>query len=168
MVIPMNQSKIIVTTVLSTLLVTALGMTLAGSLAPGLATAHAGGGGWRGHRSHGDPCARLSRSHTRVVEAVVATHLDLDSDQEAAMEPLLEVLDGWRVALSESCVQGVAADDVPEALAAIEQALGDSAAAVGELKARYGAFYGVLNDEQKSQIDDAFARHRARHGGEAG
>ena len=76
---------------------------------------------------------------------------------------MLGVVDAWRTDLAVQCEAGVAATDVPLALAALEGALARSAQAVADLQGPYQAFYGSLDGEQRAHIDEAILRHQAKH-----
>jgi hypothetical protein len=171
----MKSSRIILTTVFSTLTLLAFGSVLATSLLPFGAEAHgfrtglggehhAGASATRGDRgarmlAH---CQRLSPAHTRVVEAAISAALDLDDSQQNALAPIMEVLDEWRAQASTTCEQ-LPSNDVDAGLAAMQEMLNNTANTIGALRPAYGDFYAQLNTEQKTLIDEMIARHHNRH-----
>ncbi len=168
----MSTGKIILTTVITTLAALVFSAVAAVSLLPFGAEAH---GGFRGHMGGGDNqdrharalkhCERLSPAHTRVVQAAITAGLDLDDSQEAALAPVIDVLDNWRSTMSDTCgelANGDMQHDVDTGLALMERVLSDSASAISELRPAYAEFSAQLNDEQQAHIQNMLQRHHGR------
>ncbi len=160
----MTRPRTLTMTFIAVLLLAAGGVVLGTAFTPSSASAHGTPFHHRGHHPHGgNPCERLTRHSLRIAEVVIETHLDLDASQLSALRPLLEVVDHWRNDVAGSCETLRAADDVPAALAAAEQALDRSAEAARLLQGAYTAFHGSLRADQQARIEEALTRHRRRH-----
>ena len=146
----MNQLQIVVTTVLTTLAVlTLIGVFAASTFWPEAALAH---GLMRHGGPGGDHCARLDAKHTRHVRALISAELDLDDAQDIALEPVIEVLERWRVDAAETC-NAVSLTSVDDGLASLQSILGRSEQAIAELRPAFEGFYTALTPEQQADLD---------------
>lgn len=167
---PMTAPKIVLTTVLTTLTALVFAVVLAVSLLPAGAIAHGGwqsgaanSGGFGRHfggrhgASMADRCERMSTKHTRVAGALATAYLDLDDEQSAALQPLLEIADRWRSDSQALCLSLATADNhsVQSGMVALEQLLSRSAEAVADMQPAYAAFEATLNVDQRDQIQTA-------------
>ncbi len=169
----MSLGKIILTTVLTTLTALFFTAVVAASFLPGGAQAHGfgkfGGSGIGRHGSHrGGPgrmlahCEHLSPAHTRVMQAAISAGLDLSDAQEAALAPIIDVVDGLREQVQASC-KTMPPQDVDAGLATMQNLLQDSANALADIRPAYANFYASLTADQQAHIDGMVARHQA-HG----
>lgn len=154
----MNQLQIVVTTVLTTLAVlTLIGVFAVSTFWPEAALAHSlmrhGGSS-----TTGDHCARLDAKHTRHVRALISAELDLDDAQDIALEPVIEVLERWRVDAVETC-NAVSLTSVDDSLASLQSILGRSEQAIVELRPAFEGFYIALTPEQQADLDGWIEYH---------
>ena len=160
----MNILQIIVTAVLTTLTLLALGTVAVWSLWP--QTAEAGvavaahSAGWRSSENH---CDHLSSDHLELGEAVLTITLDLDDAQQAALSPIRTGLENWRSQVSTICESfDHETTDVDSGLASLEQVLAISATTVGELRPHLTGFVAALSPAQRDKLHSYMARHH-RH-----
>lgn len=172
----MTVPKIILTTVLTTITALAFAVVFGATLLPAGAIAH---GGWSssghgsahfGSRRGGnlqDRCERLSEQHTRVAGAMVTAYLDLDDAQEAALQPMLDVLDSWRADGQSLCLElaNQPNHSVDLGLSTMQAFLARSASAMAELQPAYAAFAGSLSTAQQAKIQAMLDRHHANDRG---
>ncbi len=154
----MNQLQIVVTTVLTTLAVlTLIGVFAASTFWPEAALAH---GLMRhgGSSTTGDHCARLDAKHTRHVRALISAELDLDDAQDIALEPVIEVLERWRVDAVETC-NAVSLTSIDDSLASLQSILGRSEQSIVELRPAFEGFYTALTPEQQTDLDGWIEYH---------
>jgi hypothetical protein len=161
----MQPAQLIVTILLTAVIVVAAISAAAASLIPGFAEAHAGNG-WRAHRSGGyhdgtDRCARLDFPMGGVAGVVIQDHLDLDEDQRARLQPMLDIVESWRTSTRDAC-QRLNDADIAGHLDVLEQVLRRSAGSVAELKPAYAAFYEGLGPEQRAHLDKAMSHHHGQ------
>lgn len=154
----MNQMQIVVTTVLTTLAVlTMIGVFAASTFWPEAALAH-------GLMRHGGPsadgnhCTRLDAKHTRHIRALISAELDLDDAQDVALEPVIDVLERWRLDAVETC-NGVDTTSLDDGLAAFQAVLDRSGQAIAELRPAVDAFYTQLSAEQQVDLDAWIDHH---------
>lgn len=165
----MNTPKIVITTVLSTLVVLAFTAVFASGLMPRTASAHGGFSGthFRGPGRHGgdlaDRCERLGRDHSRLASAIASSYLDLDAAQEVALEPLLAIGNRWREDTQALCLQLAGAENhsVDQGLATMEAFLDRSAGTAGELRAAWRDFEAQLTPAQQATITAMLSRHHS-------
>ncbi len=168
----MNAPKLIITTVLTTLVVLGFTAVFASGLLPSQAVAHPVFSADRGHhfsgRHRGAPlaerCERLSRDPSRVASAMVTAYLDLDDAQEQALAPLLDVASRWREDSLTLCREVAAAEEhsIELGLSTMETFLSRSASAAGELRGAWGDFSATLTAEQQDTIREMLSRHQRR------
>ena len=168
----MDLFKVIVTTVLTTLVVITLGVVATSALWPESAQAH-GFGALRGtsgmhgfgHRRHGgfaaggNHCARFSPRHTQLLEAFVSIELGLDDNQEQALEPVIQAVDRWRADAVQTC-ENLSISTAPEGLDTVRQVLASSEQAISEIAPLFTAFYATLDDEQRAGLDGWVTHHK--------
>ena len=166
----MDLFKVVVTTVLTTLVVISLGAVAATALWPDSAEAH-GPNGMRGFghhgmhagfASHGDHCARLGPRHTQLVEAYLSIHLGLTENQEQALQPVMQAVDRWRADAVETC-RNVSITTLPEGLDVLQEVLSRSEQAVAEIAPQFSAFYATLTEEQQASMDSWVSHHNQNH-----
>ena len=170
----MSASKIILTTVLTTLTALAFIAVATVSLLPFGAEAH---GGFRGHGSdHGNRahagdhhkralqrCQSMGPAHTRVVQAAISAGLNLDEGQEQQLAPIISVLDDWRESTAATCAELAAQEQsLEQHLSAMEQVLRSSADSLAELRPAVTNFASGLDSDQLDRIQSLMQRH---HGG---
>lgn len=167
----MSAPKIVLTTILTLIIVIAFGAVAASALLPREAIAHAAFGPKAMHRFSGvgradlaSRCERLSRDHSRLASAMVTAYLDLDSAQEDALDPMLDVVSRWREDSQSLCFELADAESpsIDAGLASMEAFLSRTASAAGELRAAYSGFEATLTAEQQQTIGELLARHRSR------
>ena len=130
-------------------------------------------------------CRHLSAQHTKFARAFVTAALDLDDAQEAALDPVVQVLEGWRVDTLAIC-ESVADHEHPHEmnpetmdahLSALQSMLAQTSDRIGELRPALADFHATLDEDQIAQIKEAAASHRrfkgfghgrGRHGGRWG
>ena len=100
-------------------------------------------------------CERLTDEHidthlTRV-DDWVASELDLNDEQHAALAPVLDVGSAWVGGLRELC--DAQSDSAPESLSLLSGVTGSSDAAVKQLVTSFAGFYATLDDEQRGRLD---------------
>jgi len=167
----MDLFKVIVTTVLTTLVVISLGVVATTALWPESAQAHGfgalrSGSGMHGfaHARHGgfaaggNHCARLSPRHTQLLEAFVSIELGLDDHQEQALQPVMQSVDRWRADAVETC-ENLSISTAPEGLDTVRQVLASSEQAIAEIAPLFTTFYATLDDEQRAGLDGWVAHH---------
>ncbi len=164
----MTPGKIVLTTVLTVFTLLAFAAVGASTFLSSPAEAHGMRSHFAGantHRGGHDRllkhCKRLSPAHTRVVEAMVTAALDLDEQQESALQPVISVLDDWRADAAATC-DSLPIESVDGGLAAMQQILATSAAALEVMRPAYAGFESTLNAEQRAHIADMLNRHHGR------
>lgn len=164
----MTPGKIVLTTVLTVFTLLAFAAVGASTFLPSQAEAHGMRGhfagahsGRGGHERFLKHCKRLGPAHTRVVEAMVTAALNLDDQQESALQPVMQVLDDWRASAATTC-DSLPIESVDGGLAAMQQILAASAAALEEMRPAYAGFESTLNDEQRAHIAEMLNRHHGR------
>lgn len=168
----MSASKIVLTTVLTTLTALVFVVVAAVSLLPFGAEAHGGfRGHWSGDGAHAgnrheralQRCQSMSPAHTRVVEAAISAGLNLDDSQEQSLAPVISVLDEWRQSTADTCAQLAGEEQsLEQHLSAMEQVLRTSADSLAELRPAMTNFAAGLDAEQRDRIQSLMQRH---HGG---
>jgi hypothetical protein len=123
-----------------------------------------GGHGFHGGRHHGGMNALCGGGSAYMIDRVdgfVRRHLDLDPNQKAAWDGVVDSADDARRKLRDACADR---DDwsgtTPERLARMETLMAAGLDAVREVRPRFDAFYATLSDDQKATLDDAGPRHR--------
>ncbi len=159
----MDHFKIIVTTVLTTLVVITLGVVTTAALWPDTVEAHGmnrmfGHGMHRGFGSGGGHCARFGPRHTQLLEAFVSIELGLDDGQEQALQPVIEAVDRWRSDAVKTC-ENFSISTVPEGLDTLHEILSRSEQAVAEISPLFTAFYASLDEEQRTGLDSWVGHH---------
>ncbi len=168
----MSVSKIVLTTVLTTLTALVFVVVAAASLWPFTADAHGGlRGHWGGHSGNHqtgtdrhqralEHCQSMGPAHTRIVEAAISAGLNLDVSQEEALSPVISVLDDWRQSTANTCAELAAGtQDIDQKMAAMEQVLRISADSVAQLRPAYASFSTQLSPEQQARIQTLMQRH---------
>ena len=166
----MNLFKVVVTTVLTTLVVTALGVVAATALWPDTAQAHGMNAvlGYGRHGMHGaltapgSHCHRLESRHTRMLEAFVTIELGLDDNQEQALQPVIAAVDRWRADAARTC-ENLSIATAPEGLDTLQQVLSRGERALTEIAPLFNAFYATLNKEQRAGLDRWVAHRNPQH-----
>ncbi len=166
----MNLFQVVITAVLTTLAVLALGVAAVWSLWPSSAEASAAiaahSGTWHsaGHGEEGtaNHCGKLSSLHLEMGEAVVTAALKLDEAQQQALEPVAQALERWRARAQQTCEQ-TRFDDLDSGLAGLETMLDQGAEAVAELRPAVTGFYATLSAEQQNKLHDFVHNHRRMH-----
>lgn len=161
----MRKRNLLLTSVLTIAVVGLFATVLTTSLLPGSATAghvlaghlHADGhrSPWAGH------CGALDDRTARLVSAYVSISLDLDEPQEAALEPVIDIMESWH---DEGGFCHGEITTAPAALDELDQALDQAKAALNELRPAFEAFYGSLTAEQQDRLNGWINRH---HGSSA-
>ena len=145
----------------------ALAIVTAGAVAWWAFDARAGvghgwhGGGWQG--GHG--IARLcAADHDAAIAAVLAYgehRLDITDGQAEEWTALGASLRTATAKAEAVCAEvGDGPATAPEALALAETATIAMAEAIGEVRPAFDALYGVLDDEQRAELDGMIAQHR--------
>jgi hypothetical protein len=124
-----------------------------------------GGFGFHGgHHRGGGMHALCGGGSTYMIDRIdgyVRRHLDLDANQKASWDEVLDTADDARRKLRDACADR---DDwsgsAPERLAQMETLMAAGLDAVREVRPRFDAFYATLSDDQKATLDDAGPRHR--------
>lgn len=158
----MSASKIVLTTVLTTLTALVFVVAAAASFWPFGAEAHGGfrSGGDRHERAL-KHCQSMGPAHTRIVEAAISAGLGLDDNQEQALAPVISVIDDWRQSTADTCAELAAGtQDMDQKLAAMEQVLRVSADSVAQLRPAYVSFASQLTPDQQARIQSIMQRHR--------
>ena len=164
----MDQFKVVITAVLTTLAVILFGTVAGTALWPDSAQAHAMGAA-RSFGHHGmhqnlasgeQHCDRFGPRHTQLLEAFVTIELGLDDNQEQALGPVMEAVDRWRSDAVQTC-ESISVSTVPEGLDALQQVLLRSEQAVAEIAPLITTFYGALNAEQQANLN-GWVNHRNR------
>ncbi len=163
---PMNLIQVVVTAVLTTLTILALGLVAVWSLWPkeaeasAVVAAHASG--WHsGERSH---CDRFDTAHLELAQAVAVTVLDLDDSQQATLDGIVVRMDQWRADAQATC-NSTEFHDVDSGLLGLEMLLAQSATTVAELRPQISTLYASLSEEQKAKIEQLAQRHHRHRGG---
>lgn len=160
----MSASKIVLTTVLTTLTALVFVIVATASLWPFAADAH---GGLRSHQAGADRhqralerCQSMGPAHTRIAEAAISAGLNLDVNQEEALAPIISVLDEWRQNTANTCTElASGTQDIDQKMAAMEQVLRISADSVAQLRPAYANFSIQLSPEQQARIQGLMQRH---------
>jgi len=130
--------------ILGIAILSTLGAVFATPLLPaGALAAHATGigmtrhhGGGRGH------CGHLDEKSTALLGAYLGISLELTDAQQATLTPVLQVLDGWRVAVRASCDHADFAD-APDALRTLNRLVERTRTSMIELLPAFDTIYGT-------------------------
>lgn len=162
----MKHRNLLITSVLTIAVVGLFAAVLTSSLLPGNATAKgilAGHLHGAGHRSGWTgPCGELDERATRLMSAYLSITLDLDEAQEAALAPVIDVVERWHSASGGFCHGEVST--APAAFDELDRMLATAQAALDELRPAFDAFYGTLTAEQQAQLNGWISQH---HGSNA-
>lgn len=159
----MKTRNITLTTVLSITVIGLLAMVTTTSLLPGNATAgdiaakhfHGGGPAGKWGRHH---CGPLGEHKTRLLSAYVSITLDLDEAQDAALAPVIEVLDRWHSEAGSVC-DHTELTSAPLALDHLQQLLDRTREAMDELRPAFDSFYAALTVEQQERLNGWLKHH---------
>jgi len=169
----MKTRNLLLTSVLTITVTGLFGAVAATSLLPSTASAgdlmaghlqHAGnrgprgGGHWGGGQWGGGHCGAFDERAIRLVNAYVSISLDLNEAQEAALEPVIGVIDSWHDESAALCEQADLAD-APAALNELSGLLTRTRTAVDELIPAFDAFYTALTQEQQAQLNSWISQH---------
>ncbi|MEJ2089428.1 MAG: Spy/CpxP family protein refolding chaperone [Gammaproteobacteria bacterium] len=162
----MKHRNLLLTSVLTIAVVGLFTAVLTSSLLPGNATAKgilAGHLHGAGHRSGWTgSCGELDERATRLMSAYLSITLDLDEAQEAALAPVIDVVERWHSASDGFCHGEVST--APAAFDELDRMLANARAALNELRPAFDAFYGTLTAEQQAQLNGWISQH---HGSNA-
>ena len=166
----MKPIQVVVTAVFTTLALVGFASVIGWSVLPKSAEAHAVAdrdqdrhgrhGGWfRGRDGdRGDRCQRFGPRHIEAARSMVAAHLDLTDAQDAELDPILDVMEAWRVDVVASCERSI--DSTPEGLQVLQEVMARSAAALTEAQGSFESFYASLDDDQRATMDRWLDHHR--------
>ena len=121
--------------------------------------------GWPSHEHDASRCGRFDETHIDIANAVVTAALDLTAAQQAALEPINAAADRWRGVAQQTCEQADFSN-LDASLGTLENALGQTTQAVGELRPLLVDFYNGLDSDQQAKIHEFMQRHhgKRRHG----
>ncbi len=159
----MNIFNIIITTVLTTLAVLVVGAITAWALWPINAEAGAMGDFHQStlETQQVSHCHRLENDHTKLVQAVVTATLDLDINQQNALQPVTEVVENWRAEALKTC-QTLDLSSIDSSLASLQVILAQGSDAITEFRPAFDEFYASLDDNQRNQINEFIQSHHGR------
>ena len=166
----MKTRNLLLTSVLTITVFGLLGAVLTSSLLPG--TASAGGpiaghlssshmpDGHRGAGRHGwaHGCEGTDARMIELASTWVSLSLELSEDQEAALEPVLQVLADWHDEANVFCEPERLAS-APDALREMSSLLDSSQRSMAALIPAFDAFYAALTPEQQAQLNAFIAEH---------
>ncbi len=165
----MKTRNLLLTSVLTITVFGLLGAVLTSSLFPGTASAgsliagHLSGGqighGHRGGR-HGwaHSCDGTDARMIELASAYVSISLDLSDDQEAQLQPVLQVLADWHDEINVFCDPESLAT-APSALREVSSLLDSSQRNMAALIPAFDAFYASLTPEQQTQLNTWISQH---------
>jgi Spy/CpxP family protein refolding chaperone len=159
----MKTQKLLLTSILTISVFGLFGAVLASGLLPTTASAggllmahnHGGHGGWGRH------CGADQEHAAELIHAFVSIRLDLDEAQESALDEVVGVVDRWHRDLP--VCEHPAFADAPAALAALNEVVDQTGAAMAELQPAFAAFYAALTPEQQERLNSWLRHH---HGSE--
>jgi hypothetical protein len=134
------------------------------AIAAGVHSLHGSFSGSHERHAGGNHCGHLDNKHTRMLAAYLEISLDLTEDQQTALDPVIVVLDDWRVATQLAC-SNLNLDTAPAVLNDIEIILGDAQAAVVALRPAFDMFYASLTQAQQTQLNSLI--HHGHHAEES-
>jgi hypothetical protein len=99
-----------------------------------------------------------------MIEAHLVAGLDLDAAQQTALEPVMDVVERWRIDTVAAC-EALGETSVGGHLDTLETLLTRTRDAVVELKPAFDGFETSLNAEQRSELagwlDHSHGEHRS-------
>ena len=165
----MKTRNLLLTSVLTIAVFGLLGAVIASTFLPNTASAgslivgHLGGGQiGHGHRGRGHGWAHsCDGTDPRMIElanAYVSISLDLTDDQEAQLQPVLQVLADWHDEVTLFCNPERLAT-APTALREVSGLLESSQRNMEALIPAFDAFYASLTTEQQTQLNTWISQH---------
>ena len=158
----MKRRNLLLTSLLTIAVVGLFGAVLATSVAPTTARA-TGLVAMRDHGSHarrGDHCHEIDDTRLRLAAAYASIVLDLNDAQEAALEPVLDVVRRWHDEAAAYC-DPAGLDTAPALIRSAAALVERTSLAIDDLVPAFDAFYATLTAEQQERLNDWI---RAHHG----
>jgi len=160
----MDLKQVMLTAVLATFGLIGAAAVIGWSVMPEQVEAHSFGNHHSGHhgdghgwRRGGDRCTRFGPKHIEAASAMAVAHLDLTGEQEADLEPMLDVIESWRADVVDTCQMDIGSS--PEGLQVAQSLVERSAVALADLQAPFDTFYAGLDDDQRAHMDRWLERH---------
>jgi hypothetical protein len=157
----MNLFQVVVTAVLTTLAVLALGVAAAWSLWPTSVAASATIGAHAGTWDPQSHCSAFESDHLAIGEAALDAALGLNEAQQQALVPVVTAIDTWRGELHQTCTSADLSS-LDASLASIQTVLDQSASAFEELRPALSSFHASLSAEQQQTLHSYLQSHRTQ------